>query len=224
MAVCDADYCLTLTDIGAAGRQSDGGVFKNSLFGQSLEQDAMCVPAPLQVPGSRLVTPHLIVADAAFPMTKYMMRPYPQRGLSDEKRIFNYRLSRARRVIENVFGIMAARWRILRKPICGKLENIDGLIQAICVLHNYLQRDNISRSSDERQYCPRGFVNREAADGTLEEGDWRALVGGSSALQPARNLGPNTHTRTSAQVRLDLTEYFMNEGQVSFQRKQAGLE
>ena len=37
LAVCDAQYCFTLLDIGDIGRQSDGGVLANSAFGQSLE-------------------------------------------------------------------------------------------------------------------------------------------------------------------------------------------
>lgn len=51
---------------------------------------------------------------------------------------FNYRLSWARMVGECAFGILAARWRVLYIRINMKPENVDSVVMAVCILHNYL--------------------------------------------------------------------------------------
>ena len=62
--------------------------------------------------------PHCIVGDEAFPLRMDLMRPYPRAAraaLPQEQLVFNYRLSRARRIVENTFGILAQRFRIYNK-------------------------------------------------------------------------------------------------------------
>lgn len=77
--------------------------------------------------------------------------------------IFNYRLSRARRCVENALGILAARWRIFRKPKIADKENIINMVKACIVLHNFLFRNEI------RSYCPHGCADTEQ-NGTLIPG------------------------------------------------------
>jgi len=55
----------------------------------------------------------LVVDDTAFQLNEYTLRPYPGNRLNRIREIFNKRLSRARRVVENAFGIMASKWRNL---------------------------------------------------------------------------------------------------------------
>jgi len=46
LVVCDAKYWFTFVDIGAEGRQSDGGVFRNSKLYTSLEENSLQVSLP----------------------------------------------------------------------------------------------------------------------------------------------------------------------------------
>lgn len=61
---------------------------------------------------------YVFLGDEAFALNENLMKPFSgthRKGSAE--RIFNYRLSRARRVVENVFGICSAVFRVLRKPM-----------------------------------------------------------------------------------------------------------
>ncbi|XP_011858988.1 PREDICTED: uncharacterized protein LOC105556501 [Vollenhovia emeryi] len=139
LAISDAKYRFTMADIGAEGRQSDGGVFKNSDIGRHFEEGTFKLPNVKPVESSGPALPYVLLADEAFPLTTYMMRPYPRSSSLDlRKKVFNYRLSRARRVVESAFGILAARWRIYRKPIIASVANARKIVQATIALHNFI--------------------------------------------------------------------------------------
>jgi hypothetical protein len=82
MAVCDAHYRFTMVDIGNAGRQSDGGVFSNSSFGEAFDRGTLGIPQPSPLPGTTSPNlPYVIVGDEAFPLKENLLRPYPGRYL-----------------------------------------------------------------------------------------------------------------------------------------------
>lgn len=68
------------------------------------------------------------------------MKPYPRdQSLHDrQKAIFNYRLSRVRRLVENAFGLLSQNFRIFFTPIHSNIDNIEDLITVACILHNLI--------------------------------------------------------------------------------------
>lgn len=69
----------------------------------------MMVPLPKPLPGSRNAVLYAMVGDEAFPLKSYLLKMFPSRQLDKLKPTFNNRLSRARRIVKNVFGIMGER-------------------------------------------------------------------------------------------------------------------
>ena len=213
MAVCDAYYRFILLDIGDTGRHSDGGVFSNSTFGKAVIEGTLPLPPDCSLPGtSQPDVPYVIVGDAAFPLKINLMRPYPGRNLPEPRAIFNYRLSRARRVIENSFGVLAARWRIFRRPIIAKPDNVVVYTKASIALHNFL------RTTESSVYCPPGFIDSEDADGNVICGSWREEQGSSGGLSPVSQAGSNHHSRIAAMTRDNFCTYFNStQGELSWQ-------
>lgn len=113
----DADYCFRYIDVGSDGRASDSTIFKVSILNIALEINMLNWPDG-----------GLCVGDDNFPLRTNILKPFSHRNLSLEEKIFNYRLSRARRVSENAFGILSSRFRILRRPINVKVENAELLV------------------------------------------------------------------------------------------------
>ncbi|XP_062500264.1 uncharacterized protein LOC134177497 [Corticium candelabrum] len=195
MAVCDAHYRFPLSTSGNSGRHSDGGVLSNSEFGKALEAGNLGMPSPTSLPGTGIEVPFVFVGDEAFSLQRNILRQCPGINLADSKAIFNYRLSHARRIIENSFGILTARWLIFRRPIIASPDNVDIFIQAAIAQHNYL------RTTQSTVCCSRGFSDAEDAAGNIIEGTWRSEVAGDNGLNGVCSLGSNMHSRSAAPVR-----------------------
>lgn len=121
-----------------------------------------------------------------------------------------------RRIVENAFGIMSARYRILLRPINLSPINAENVVKATCVLHNFL------RSKSDSVYCSPNFMDLEGASGNIAQGLWRAeaVATSSFALQPtsARNFA-----RTASDVRNTFANYFVKDGVVPWQWAHAGV-
>lgn len=150
LALVDANCKFIAIDVGSYGKNSDGGIFSHSTFGKALEQNKLNVPKDANLPSTEIPAPYVIVGDEAFPLRTYLMRPYPGNQINGEieKQIFNYRLSRARRVSENAFGILAQKFRIFFRTINALPQNVDNIVLTTCILHNYIKDETIGNYSN----------------------------------------------------------------------------
>ena len=94
MALVDADYKFIWADLGGCGSASDAQIYNDSELKQCAEDGTLGFPDPEPLPNDNQDVPYFFVGDDAFGLRPNMMKPYSQRGLQDEERIFNYRLSR----------------------------------------------------------------------------------------------------------------------------------
>lgn len=156
MAIADADSLFTAISVGDFGRNSDGAVFKNSELGKLLEANKLNIPSARNLPGDIGSSfPMFFVADEAFALKKEIMKPYPQRTLDNPKRIFNYRLSRARKSVECAFGMLWSKFRVFDKPIACNINKTDDIIKAACILHNFIRKhDGIYSTADSSLQVP----------------------------------------------------------------------
>ena len=139
MALVDADYKFIWADLGGCGSASDAQIYNQSELKQCAEDGTLGLPDPDPLPHDDQDVPYYFIGDDAFGLRTTMMKPYSLRGLSNEERIFNYRLSRARRVVENAFGILANRFQILLSPMQHGPETVKLIVKACMVLHNLMR-------------------------------------------------------------------------------------
>lgn len=202
LALVDSNYCFTYVDVGAAGKESDGGVFSRSSLKKAIEDKTINMPKNA-----------VIVGDDAFPLKTYLLKPYSRScALNFQQKKFNYRLSRARRLSENVFGILAAKFRIFEKPIPLSPEKVDKIVLACCSLHNWLRR------TSSATYLTPGLVDNENLEtGEILPGTWREIA--TRGLRNIGNVGSNNHARDAGLIRDKYAQYFIGSGRVPWQNE-----
>jgi hypothetical protein len=207
MAIANANYEFIYVDVGTNGRISDGGVLRKSDFFKRLDEGRLKIPATKKPTANSDALPFVYIGDEAFALRNDFIKPYSQRQLNHSKRIYNYRTCRARRIIENVFGILAARFRIFQAPINMKIENINTVVLACCVLHNFLRRKST------HTYTPSHDLDRENPETGLIELGLRS----QDTLAPLEATTNRNSTANAKKARGDFEKYFNTTGAVTWQ-------
>ncbi|XP_069688218.1 uncharacterized protein [Periplaneta americana] len=136
LALVDAKYRFFIVDVASYGKEGDSGIYEKSHM-KTLIPHLMRNDSPLS--GTNIILPNVIVGDEAFHLSSHLMRSYHK---SQCKYVFNKRLCRPRRTVENAFGILSQTFRVFFQPIAIKPQTTDLMITACCCLHNMLRTSN----------------------------------------------------------------------------------
>ena len=87
--------------------------FKRSSLREKIKDGTLGILSskPLETGGPKLH--YFLLGYDAFTLMPWMEKPYNRRQLTREENIANDRLSKDRRVVENTFGILVSRLRVL---------------------------------------------------------------------------------------------------------------
>jgi hypothetical protein len=169
MGVVDHDYKFIYAHVGAEGRASDSRIWRDSDFFQDVDsaENVLHIPEPSHVAGMEEDLPYYFVGDDAFALGFHLMKPFPSSQLTFVQRIFNYRLSRCRRIVENAFGILSSRFRIFMRQQDMEPPGVQLIVMCTIALHNFL------RSNASDVYMPVGCVDYEDRQHNVVTGQWR---------------------------------------------------
>lgn len=199
----DANYRMIFLNVGCSGRDSDGGIFKKTSFYKHLQDKTLLnIPKKEKLKDSDEAIGYFIVGDDAFALSTTLMKPYSITNLSFVQRIFNYRLSRARRVIENSFGIMTSRFRVLSASILLDPIKTTSIVLCVCALHNFLIDTKAEDYFEELNAMENEVVSEETEE--IQARDTQSDTENDAEMK-------------GNEMRTILTNYFVNEGEVDFQ-------
>lgn len=209
MAVVDADYKFIYAECGTNGMVSDGGIWRETNFVKNFE--SLNAPKINQANGLN----YALIGDSAFALQPNFMKPFSKNDeISCRRcRIFNYRLCRARRVVENAFGILSSRFRVLLTTMNLSIENVNRVVMACIILHNLLRASSSSSSGYLYNDVDRENINT----GRFVQGAWR-LNRPSTILDSINSSrSSNRYTDDAKVARQRFMDYFNGEGAVGFQ-------
>ncbi|XP_054843582.1 putative nuclease HARBI1 [Eublepharis macularius] len=121
-------------EVGWSGRNHDAFVFVNSAICTAMDAGVF-VPGNPSLTIEGVTVPPLIISDAAYPMRRWLMKPF-NRPHTPAEAYFDRCLTRARTIVERCFGRLKGRWRCLRSQLMVAEENVTCIATACVVLHN----------------------------------------------------------------------------------------
>ena len=119
----------------ASGSASDAQIINRSKLKRRIENRTLGLPPPEPLGPGGPDLHYFLLGKIPLPLCFGWSRQ-----LTREERIANYRISRGRRVVENAFGILVGRFRVLLTTMEQRPKVVREIVLTCLVLHNILRR------------------------------------------------------------------------------------
>ncbi|XP_054832746.1 uncharacterized protein LOC129342904 [Eublepharis macularius] len=122
-------------EVGWSGKNHDAFVFRNSALCAAMDNGAF-VPGNPSLTVNGVSVPPLMISDGAYPMRRWLMKPYGKFAVTPQQKYFDRCLARARNRVECSFGRLKGRWQCLLHRLKAREENVVTIVTACVILHN----------------------------------------------------------------------------------------
>ncbi|XP_065315909.1 mediator of RNA polymerase II transcription subunit 19-like isoform X1 [Gordionus sp. m RMFG-2023] len=190
LALTDINRKFLYIDVGAYGKQSDGGVFKISSLYREIVNQTLDLPPAKPFPGLSENMPYVMVADDAFPLSHYLMKPYPKKepsNLTGHTNLLSY------------YGLEEYYRKMTRKKLIDKLDEYEDLLGENLNIPGYVDNSSLKFLIDHPPICGKeirtlsssAFAGFRLNPGTLPL-QYQTLA------KKAANINKSTHQNYSA--------------------------
>lgn len=145
---------------------------KDNVVNNLLQNNAsrLNLPADMHMSETGVIVPSYFVTPPRFPFVKHTMRPYPGKLLNAQKEAFNARLKCCTDYLDNAFGILLYRWKVLQNRFSGLPEISCNIIRSCVILHNFAIEHDSSYLHNQLM----DHIDEETQE--FKQGVWRETV------------------------------------------------
>ncbi|XP_005191228.1 uncharacterized protein LOC101900581 [Musca domestica] len=145
---------------------------KDNVVNNLLQNNAsrLNLPADMHMSETGVIVPSYFVTPPRFPFVKHTMRPYPGKLLNAQKEAFNARLKCCTDYLDNAFGILLYRWKVLQNRFSGLPEISCNIIRSCVILHNFAIEHDPSYLHNQLM----DHIDEETQE--FKQGVWRETV------------------------------------------------
>lgn len=173
-AVVDSKNKFIFIEVGAHGSQHDSRTFKRSALYRVISSKRLNLPEPMPLPHSGFNVPFVFIADGAYALSSWVMKPFRRPNLTPARKLFNHKLSIARSIVEQTFGQLAKRFNIFFHMMEQPPKTAEDIVKCACLLHNIIInhcRDNESLGG--QIHCDFDFQPEDSVDSDVDGCDVR---------------------------------------------------